>query len=261
MRDRPSRAARRCSRERRASRLAHQQVADAADGLHGAMFSTAACDLPSARRFDLRVDAFLFWSRAPFSDPIRPATHGSSATRGLQWGRWPRGTDLRSASPLAPAIRGKIGPKTLNLKQGYGVTLRAIRNLIRYLSAHRLPTLRAWRHNVVHVCRGDQTRGPTAQKAVTGSSTGPALLARLFTGGGQKLLDQVDRGLLRGSLMAHLPGGSTRMLGGHAPGFERKSISRTGALLRLATGGSAGFTRHGTRASGTAAIRSRCSRW
>jgi cyclopropane-fatty-acyl-phospholipid synthase len=72
--------------------------------------------------------------------------------------------------------------------------------------------------------------------------TGPELIARVFAGGGHKLLDEVDRGLLRGSLTAYLPDGGTRTMGGHAPGFEADiHIKDWRALLRLATGGSAGF--------------------
>ncbi|WEK47186.1 MAG: cyclopropane-fatty-acyl-phospholipid synthase [Candidatus Andeanibacterium colombiense] len=72
--------------------------------------------------------------------------------------------------------------------------------------------------------------------------TGPAPIARLFAGGGQTLLDRVDKGLMRGSLAVRLPDGSTRLLGGRAPGFEADiHLKDWRALLRLATGGSAGF--------------------
>ena len=72
--------------------------------------------------------------------------------------------------------------------------------------------------------------------------TGPAFFARLFAGGFHKLLDRVDRGLETGSLLAQLPDGSTRLMGGRAPGFEAQiAVHDWRALLRLATGGSVGF--------------------
>ena len=72
--------------------------------------------------------------------------------------------------------------------------------------------------------------------------TGPDLLARLFAGGGHRLLDRIDRGLERGSLTLRLPDGTTRMLGARAPGFEAEvTIRHWRALLRLATGGSVGW--------------------
>ncbi len=72
--------------------------------------------------------------------------------------------------------------------------------------------------------------------------TGPALLARLFAGGFHKFLDQVERGIAGGSLLVHLPDGSSRMLGGRAPGFAAEiTIHDWHALLRIATGGSVGF--------------------
>lgn len=72
--------------------------------------------------------------------------------------------------------------------------------------------------------------------------TGPAFLARLFSGGFHRLIDEVDRGLARGSLLAHLPDGSSRMLGGRSPGFEAEiTVHDWRALLRIATSGSVGF--------------------
>jgi cyclopropane-fatty-acyl-phospholipid synthase len=71
---------------------------------------------------------------------------------------------------------------------------------------------------------------------------GPQWLARLWSGSINRILDRIDAGLLRGSIMATLPDGSTRLLGGRAPGFDCIVELRSGrALLRLATGGSVGW--------------------
>lgn len=66
--------------------------------------------------------------------------------------------------------------------------------------------------------------------------------ARLWAGGGQRLLDRIDAGLVSGAIRARLPDGSHRVLGGRAPGFEAVvSLNDWRALLRLATGGSIGW--------------------
>lgn len=73
-----------------------------------------------------------------------------------------------------------------------------------------------------------------------GSEPGP--FARLLAPGFHKLLDRIDRGLERGAILAHLPDERVRRLGGRAPGFEAEVHLRDWrALLRLATGGSAGW--------------------
>jgi cyclopropane-fatty-acyl-phospholipid synthase len=70
----------------------------------------------------------------------------------------------------------------------------------------------------------------------------PGLWSRLFAGGGHKLLDRVDAGLARGSILATLPDGTTRLLGGRAEGFVAEVELRDWrALLRVATGGSCGW--------------------
>lgn len=70
----------------------------------------------------------------------------------------------------------------------------------------------------------------------------PRLLSRLFGGGFHKLLDSIDNGLENGSIMATLPDGSTRLLGGRTPGFAAEvAVSDWRALLRLALGGSCGW--------------------
>ncbi|MEG3178476.1 cyclopropane-fatty-acyl-phospholipid synthase family protein [Sphingomonas sp. RB3P16] len=57
-----------------------------------------------------------------------------------------------------------------------------------------------------------------------------------------RLLDRIDAGLVAGSLAAHLPDGGDRLLGGRAPGPAAVVDLRSWrALLRLATGGSAGW--------------------
>lgn len=71
---------------------------------------------------------------------------------------------------------------------------------------------------------------------------GPQWLARLWSGGVQKILDRIDRGLQTGSIMATLPGGETRLLGGRNAGFDAVvDLKSWRALLRLATGGSVGW--------------------
>lgn len=70
----------------------------------------------------------------------------------------------------------------------------------------------------------------------------PGFLARLLTPGFNTIADRVDAGLERGSLVAHLPGGTTRMLGGRAPGFEAEiTVHDWRSLVRLATNGVIGF--------------------
>lgn len=58
----------------------------------------------------------------------------------------------------------------------------------------------------------------------------------------EAILARIDKGLVEGSLEAHLPDGSVRMLGGRAPGFACVvSLSTWRPLVRLATSGSAGW--------------------
>ena len=68
------------------------------------------------------------------------------------------------------------------------------------------------------------------------------LFAKLAAPGFARILDKVDAGLERGSLIAHLPDGTTRMLGGRAAGFECEIwLKDWRSLLRLATNGSIGW--------------------
>ncbi|EAQ30364.1 cyclopropane-fatty-acyl-phospholipid synthase [Erythrobacter sp. NAP1] len=70
----------------------------------------------------------------------------------------------------------------------------------------------------------------------------PGLFSRLIAPGFGKILDRIDAGLAKGSLLAYLPDGTTRVLGGHAPGFDAQiTLKDWRALLRLATGGVIGF--------------------
>lgn len=69
-------------------------------------------------------------------------------------------------------------------------------------------------------------------------------LARFWNSGFHRLLDRVDTGLRTGIIRIHLPDGSTRTLGGRAPGFEAEVELRSWrALARLATSGSVGWYR------------------
>ena len=69
----------------------------------------------------------------------------------------------------------------------------------------------------------------------------PGFFARLFAPGFHKLLDRIDAGIEAGAILAHLPDGEVRRLGGRKPGFEAEvHIRDWRALLRLAIGGSAG---------------------
>ncbi|HKX80441.1 MAG TPA: cyclopropane-fatty-acyl-phospholipid synthase family protein [Novosphingobium sp.] len=71
---------------------------------------------------------------------------------------------------------------------------------------------------------------------------GSAWLARVWSGNLNRILDRIDSGLSRGSIQLTLPDGTTRLLGGHAPGFKATVHLRSyRALLRLATSGSVGW--------------------
>ncbi|MEM7664315.1 MAG: cyclopropane-fatty-acyl-phospholipid synthase family protein [Pseudomonadota bacterium] len=70
----------------------------------------------------------------------------------------------------------------------------------------------------------------------------PGFIARLIAPGFAKVIDRIDAGLERGSLVAHLPDGTTRMLGGRAPGFDAEvRLKDWRGLLRLATNGTIGW--------------------
>jgi cyclopropane-fatty-acyl-phospholipid synthase len=89
---------------------------------------------------------------------------------------------------------------------------------------------------------GGTTRGLALLSGGRRFGRGPAPLARLFAPGFHKLLDSIDRGLALGSITAHLPDGTTRMLGGRAPGFAGEiEIRDWRMLLRFATSGTVGL--------------------
>ena len=86
------------------------------------------------------------------------------------------------------------------------------------------------------------TRGTGLLEGAARFESAPGLLARLLAPGFGKVLDQIDRGLARGSITGHLPDGTTRLLGGRAPGFDAViHLNSWRALLRLATNGSVGW--------------------
>lgn len=85
-------------------------------------------------------------------------------------------------------------------------------------------------------------RGGSLLSAGARFARSPGLLARLIAPGFHKVLDRIDAGLAHGSIVARLPDGGTRLLGGRAPGFEAEvEIRDWRALVRLATNGSIGW--------------------
>src|SRR5690349_17623005 len=85
-------------------------------------------------------------------------------------------------------------------------------------------------------------RGASLLSAGARFERSPGLLARLIAPGFHKLLDRIDAGLERGSILGKLPDGSTRLLGGRSPGFAAEiEIRDWRVLLRLATNGSIGW--------------------
>ena len=88
------------------------------------------------------------------------------------------------------------------------------------------------------------TRG-RGEELVSGGraiGVGPQWLARLWSGGIDRILDRIDLGLVRGAIHATFPGNRARVLGGREPGFVAVvHIHSWRALLRLATAGSVGW--------------------
>lgn len=71
---------------------------------------------------------------------------------------------------------------------------------------------------------------------------GPRWLASIWSGGIHKILDRIDAGIVRGVIDVTLSDGSTRRIGGRAPGFQAVvNLRDIRALLRLATTGSVGW--------------------
>jgi cyclopropane-fatty-acyl-phospholipid synthase len=92
----------------------------------------------------------------------------------------------------------------------------------------------------------DQPRGRhlvSADRAfATGGGFAADLLARLVGGGFHRILDRIDAGLLEGGIQATLPDGSTRLLGGLAPGpMPVVHLHSWRSLVRLMSSGSVGW--------------------
>ena len=72
------------------------------------------------------------------------------------------------------------------------------------------------------------------------AGTGGAIM-RVFAGPVGRILARIDAGLAHGSLLAHLPGGMTRLLGGRGEGpVADVTVHDWRAVLRLVTSGSVG---------------------
>ncbi|HEX8262621.1 MAG TPA: cyclopropane-fatty-acyl-phospholipid synthase family protein [Allosphingosinicella sp.] len=85
-------------------------------------------------------------------------------------------------------------------------------------------------------------RGRHLVSADRGFATGGGMLARLLGGSFHRILDRVEAGLAKGAIEATLPDGSTRRLGGRAPGPEPVvRLHSWNALVRLMTSGSVGW--------------------
>jgi len=85
-------------------------------------------------------------------------------------------------------------------------------------------------------------RGDQLLSAGSRFAGAPGWFARGMAPGFQAMVKAVDRGLERGSMLAHLPDGTVRLLGGRAPGFDAViTLKDWRALLRLATNGSIGW--------------------
>ncbi|MGB3739419.1 MAG: cyclopropane-fatty-acyl-phospholipid synthase family protein [Pontixanthobacter sp.] len=70
----------------------------------------------------------------------------------------------------------------------------------------------------------------------------PGWFARALAPAFHRMVDRVDAGLATGSILANLPDGTTRLLGGRTPGFDAQiDIADWRALMRLATNGSIGW--------------------
>ncbi|MXO73756.1 methyltransferase domain-containing protein [Altererythrobacter aerius] len=85
-------------------------------------------------------------------------------------------------------------------------------------------------------------RGTSLLSAGARFERSPGALARILAPGFHKLLDRIDNGVAKGTLTGRLPDGTTRLLGGRAPGFEAEvDLKDWRALVRLATNGSIGW--------------------
>ncbi len=88
----------------------------------------------------------------------------------------------------------------------------------------------------------EEVRGSALLHAGERFASAPSLLTRLISPGFRTIVRRIDTGLERGSLLAHLPDGTTEMLGGRSPGFDAEIwLKDWRALLRLAASGVIGF--------------------
>ena len=86
------------------------------------------------------------------------------------------------------------------------------------------------------------TRGAHLVAGGQRASAGTGRFAKLLAGGFHRILDRIDTGLEHGMLLARLPDGTERLLGGRGEGpLAEIDLTHWNALLRLATGGSAGW--------------------
>ncbi|WP_128892779.1 cyclopropane-fatty-acyl-phospholipid synthase family protein [Erythrobacter sp. HKB08] len=85
-------------------------------------------------------------------------------------------------------------------------------------------------------------RGADLLKGAARFERKPGFVARMIAPSFHKILDRVDEGMEKGSILGHLPDGTTRLIGGRAPGFEAEvKLNDWRALMRLATNGSIGW--------------------
>ncbi len=87
-----------------------------------------------------------------------------------------------------------------------------------------------------------RNRGRRDGRREGGGQRGGGLSGALLTPLLRNLLDRIDKGLVEGAIALTLPDGTTRRLGGRAPGPEAiVELNSARALWRLATGGSVGW--------------------
>ena len=89
---------------------------------------------------------------------------------------------------------------------------------------------------------GEIKRGQGLLKGGQRFARPPGIFARLLAPGIDHIVDRIDAGLTKGTLLAQLPDGSTRQLGGREDGFNAQvTINDWRAVIRLATNGSIGW--------------------
>lgn len=86
------------------------------------------------------------------------------------------------------------------------------------------------------------SRGQHLVRADRRFATGGGLVGRLTAPATDRIVDRIDRGLVRGGIDLTIPGGQRRRLGFRSPGPEAViKINSWRALVRLAAGGSVGW--------------------